>query len=439
MAGTGPEGGDLAELRARLAALEAREGMTADAAPPTGHPRSGPRPRHPVRAFFSALLIVLACVLVPLSALAVWVNSQIGDTDRYVATVAPLASDRDVQDAAADRITGAVMQHVGVASLLDEVAPADRPRLDTLLSRLAGPLTSGLRSLVHSTAERVVRSEAFRKVWVEANRRIHATVDKALTGQGGGAVRLTNDTVAIDLAPVIDQVKQRLVGAGLTVAGKIPQIHTDFTVVRSEKVGKIRTAFRLLQLVGFWLPILTVVLAAVGVLLAARRRRSLVAAALGFAGAALVLGLALTVFRSLYLDALPASVSQPAAATVYDTLIRFLRGTVRAVIVLGVVVALGAWLSGPGRYAVRVRGVWESVLGAAGDAAEGLGMRTGPVGPWLVRHKVAVAWVVVVAAGLVLAFWSYPTGWVVVGLALAVLLVLAAVEFLARPARPARP
>ncbi|MFF3562227.1 hypothetical protein ACFYXS_19525 [Streptomyces sp. NPDC002574] len=434
MAGTGPEGGDLAELRARLAALEAREAREAqvrDAGPATG----GRRHHHPVRAFFSALLIVLACVLVPLSALAVWVNSQIGDTDRYVATVAPLASDRDVQDAAAERITGAVMQHVDLKSLLDEVAPADRPRLDTLLNRLSGPLTSGLQSLVHTTAERVVRSEAFRTVWVEANRRIHATVDKALTGEGGGAVRLTNDTVAIDLAPVIDQVKQRLVDAGLTVAGKIPQIHTDFTVVRSEKVGKIRTGFRLLQLVGFWLPILAVVLAAVGVLLAVRRRRSLVAAALGFAGAALVLGLALTVFRTIYLDALPASVSQPAAATVYDTLIRFLRATVRAVIVLGLVVALGAWLSGPGRYAVRVRGVWESVLGAAGDAAGGAGMRTGPVGPWLDRHKVLVAWIVVAAAGLVLAFWSYPTGWVVVGLALAVVLVLAAVEFLARPVR----
>ncbi|MFJ4847748.1 MULTISPECIES: hypothetical protein [unclassified Streptomyces] len=425
MAGTDPEGDDLAGLRARLAALEARE-----APAPAGRRR-----HHPVRAFFSALLIVLACVLVPLSALAVWVNSQIGDTDRYVATVAPLASDRDVQDAAANRITGAVMQHIDLKSLLDEVAPADRPRLDTLLTRLSGPLTSGLESLVHSAAERVVRSEAFRTLWVEANRRVHATVDKALTGQGGGAVRLTNDTVAIDLAPVIDRVKQRLVDAGVTIAAKIPQVHTDFTVVRSEKIGKIRTAFRLLQLVGFWLPVLTVVLAAVGVLLAARRRRSLVAAALGFAGAALVLGVALTVFRTLYLDALPASVSQPAAATVYDTLIRFLRGTVRAVIVLGVVVALGAWLSGPGRYAVRVRGVWESVLGAAGDAAERAGMRTGPVGPWLARHKVLVAWVVVAAAGLVLAFWSYPTGWVVVWLALAVVLVLAAVEFLARPVR----
>ncbi|MDX3236550.1 hypothetical protein PV392_12830 [Streptomyces sp. ME03-5709C] len=420
---------DLAELRARLSALEARETVRAGAGPQAPPPHR----RRPARAFFSAFLIVVACVLVPLSALAVWVDSEVGDTDRYVATVAPLARDPAVQDAAADRIASAVMRRIDVKSLLDDVAPQDRPRLDELLGRVSGPLTSGIESLVRSTAEKVVRSDAFATVWTDANRRLHASLDKALTGQGGGAVKLTNDTVAVDLAPLVDRVKQRLVDAGLTIAAKIPEVHTDLTVVRSEKVGKIRTGFRLLQLAGLWLPVVAVVLAAAGVLLAVRRRRALVAAALGFAAAALVLGAALTVFRVIYLDALPASVDQQAAGTVYDTLVRFLRQTVRAVFVLGVVVALGAWLSGPGRYARRTRGVWESVLGGAGDAAHRVGMRTGPVGPWLVRHKLPVGWVVVAAAALTLAFWSYPTGWVVLGLALAVVLVLAVVEFLARP------
>ncbi|WP_431945265.1 hypothetical protein [Actinacidiphila sp. bgisy167] len=430
MADPTPAGRDeLADLRARLSALEARETAASGAGPQAPTPQR----RRPARAFFSALFIVVACVLVPLSALAVWVDSEVGDTDRYVATVAPLASDPAVQDAAADRITSVLMQRIDLKSLLDEVAPQDRPLLDDLLGRLSAPLTSGIEGLVRGAAEKVVRSDAFEEVWTDANRRIHDSLDKALTGQGGGAVKLTNDTVAVDLAPLVDRVKQRLVDAGLTIAAKIPEVHTDFTVVRSEKVGKIRTAFRLLQLAGFWLPILTIVLAAAGVLLAVRRRRALVAAALGFAAAALVLGAALTVFRVVYLDALPASVDQQAAGTVYDTLVRFLRQTVRAVFVLGVVVALGAWLSGPGQYARRTRGVWESVLGGAGDAAHRVGMRTGPVGPWLVRHKLLVGWIVVAAAALALAFWSYPTGWVVLGLALAVLLVLAVVEFLARP------
>lgn len=85
MAGATPEGrDDLAELRARLSALEARENVPAGAGP-----QAPPPHRRPVRAFFSALFIVVACVFVPLSALAVWVDSEVGDTGRYVATVAP--------------------------------------------------------------------------------------------------------------------------------------------------------------------------------------------------------------------------------------------------------------------------------------------------------------------------------------------------------------
>lgn len=60
-------------------------------------------PHHRLRAFLSALLITLAAVFAPLSAVAVWAADEIADTDRYVATMAPLASHPDVQAAIADR------------------------------------------------------------------------------------------------------------------------------------------------------------------------------------------------------------------------------------------------------------------------------------------------------------------------------------------------
>ena len=42
--------------------------------------------RHRLRSFLSALLITLAAVLAPLSAVAVWIADEMADTDRYVAT-----------------------------------------------------------------------------------------------------------------------------------------------------------------------------------------------------------------------------------------------------------------------------------------------------------------------------------------------------------------
>ncbi|WST72819.1 hypothetical protein OG268_19655 [Streptomyces uncialis] len=404
-------------LRERVAVLEADRGAGAS--------------RHRVRAFFAALLIVVGCVLAPLAVLASWTSSEVGDTDRYVATVAPLASDADVQDAVADRVTDAVMSRLDLNALLSGVAPDQRPALEKALGKLGDALQNAVRGFVHDKARAVAGSDAFATVWTRANRRAHSAVDKALTGSGGGAVQLTDDAVTIDLGPVVDQVKQRLVADGLTVAGRIPEVHTELVVARSEDIGKIRPAFRVLQVLGNWLPVVAVLFLAVGVLLARGRRRATVAAALGAAFATLLLGAGLVVFRALYLDALPPGVSRGAAGSVYDALTRFLRVAVRTVVAVGVVVALAAWVTGGGRWARRVRGAWGDGIGAVRGAADRFGFRTGPVGPWLGRYGVRVGWALVAAAVLTLVLWSYPTGWVVFGLALALVFALALVTFLA--------
>ncbi|MEU2076550.1 hypothetical protein [Streptomyces sp. NPDC013489] len=413
---------ELAALRARVAALESEAAAR-------------PAPRHRGRSFLAAVLIVIGCLLVPLGIVAAWTSDIVGDTDRYVSTVAPLASDADVQAAVANRVTGAVMEHIDLESLLEGVAPEQRPLLAKALGKLGGSLESAVSSFVHDKAQDVVASDAFETVWTDANRAVHTSVVRALTGSGDGAVQIDNDTVTVDLAPVIERVKERLVDSGLTVAGKIPEIHTDFTVVKSEDIGKVKTGFRLLQVMGLWLPVLAVLLVVAGVLLSTHRRRTVITSAIGVAVAALVLGIALTVFRTVYLNALPDTVSQPAAGSVYDALIHFLRTTVRMVVTLGLVVALAAWLTGPSRPAVVVRRMWNSGIDATRAAADRAGLRTGPVGPFVRRYRTWITWILVALAVLVYVLWDHPTGWVVVGLALALLFVFAVIRFLgAEPA-----
>ncbi|MFJ9893894.1 hypothetical protein ACIQPR_11250 [Streptomyces sp. NPDC091280] len=403
-------------LRARVAELEAQRARG---------------PRHPVRSLVAVLLVVLGCVLAPLGVVAAWTADTVGDTDRYVKTVAPLATQPDIQDAVAGRVTSAVMDHLDLTTLLSGVAPAQRPLLEKALGALGGSLEDAVRAFVHDKARAVAASDAFARIWKDANRRVHSTVDKALTGSGGGAVQLDGGAVTLDVAPVVDQVKQRLVDDGMTVAGKIPEIHTSITLVRNDDLDAYRKYFRLLQLAGFWLPLVAVLLVAAGVLLARRRRRALVTGALGVAAATALLGLGLGIARALYLDALPSGVSQPAAGAVYDALTRFLATTVRMVVALGVTVALGAWLTGPGRRAGLVRRLWISGIRAVRATADGAGLSTGPVGPFARRYREWIGWVLVGGALLAYLLWSRPTGWVVVGLALALLFALAVVEFLA--------
>ncbi|MFC6593862.1 hypothetical protein [Kitasatospora paranensis] len=424
-------------LHARIAALEA-------AAPP---PR---KEHHRLRTSGSVVLIVIASLLSMLAVIAVWTSDIVGNTDRYVSTMAPLATQPDVQDAVTNRVTQVVLDQIDVKALVQQLSDAAAqqgvpPNAAKLIGGLTGPITSGLTDLVHSTVQRVVTSSQFETVWVEANRLIHTSLDKALTGKGGGAVSLNNNQVSIDIAPIVDRVKTQLVDAGLGVAARIPEVHTNFVVFASKDIGKVKTYFRLLEVMGAWLPIITVLIAAVGVFLAVHRRRALIGAGIGIALAMLLLGIVLTVFRAFYLDHLPPGANQAAAGAVYDTLIRFMRASVRAIFAVAVVTALGAFLIGPSRFAVAVRTACRRVIAAIRDSLFSLGMKLGPVGPFVHRFKRWIGIAILVVAALVLAFWSYPTSAVVVWITVIVAVAFAIREFLDTGAdgpaadRPGRP
>ncbi|MEU3470700.1 hypothetical protein ABZ716_22645 [Streptomyces sp. NPDC006687] len=416
------ERSELASLRQRMDALEG-----ARPAQPSQH--------HPFRSLGSVVLILLAALLSVLSVVAVWANSIVQDTDRYVATVGPLASDPDVQAAVTNRVTAAVLAQIDVDALVKELtdAAADKnvpPRVATLLGGLDGPISNGLKRVVSGTVERVVSSSAFEKVWVNANRRAHAAMDKALTGHSDSAVRLENNQVVIDLGPIVAQVKDQLVAAGFSPAAKIPAVHTDFVVFASEDVGKIKIYMRVLEILGGWLPVIALLFAAAGVYAAFNRRHALIGAALAVFVAMLVLGIGLTVARDVYLNHLPPGASQAAAGTVYDALVKFLRAGVRALAAVALFTAAAAFLAGPSRFAVLTRTGCRRSIGALRDVTTSAGFRLGAVGRFVHRFKHWIGVAILVIAAIVLFTWSYPTTAVVVWTAVIVLVAFAIREFL---------
>jgi hypothetical protein len=431
------ERAELERLRAEVAALRSQvdKGAAGD-----GRPAAvGRGARQRWRTIVAALLIVLACVLAPLSVVAIWTRNQVTNTDRYIATVSPLAADPAIQNAIADQITAQVFTYLDIQGLTSQAveALASRglnPEVATQLEAFAVPIANGVQSFTRSQVGKVVESDAFADAWVQANRVAHAELVKALTGEGGGAVTVENDTVSLNLAAFIQTVKQRLVDSGFTLAARIPEVNTSFVLFQSADITRVRNGFNLLNTLGVWLPIITLILLVVGVYVAKDHRRALVGAALGVAISMVVLALGLTVFRAIYLDAVPAAVlPHDAAAVLYDTIVRFLRLGLRTVLVLGLVVAGGAFLTGQSVTAVRTRQGLAGAIGWLQGSAEQAGLRTGPVGTWVEANKRALRIAAVAAAALALVFWGRPTGKVVLGLTLALLVVLALIEFLGRP------
>jgi hypothetical protein len=434
------ERAELERLRAEVAALRAQ------ARPAGGGERPG-RPgtfggRQRWRTMVATLCIVVACVLAPLSVVAIWTRNQVTNTDRYIATVSPLASDPAIQAAITDQITAQVFTYIDVQGLTSQAvdALAERgltPALADQLRALAVPIANGVESFTRSQVARVVASDAFADAWVQANRVAHAELVAALTGEGGGAVTVENDTVSVNLAAFIQTVKARLVEAGFSIAARIPEVNASFVLFQSDDITRARSGFQLLNTLGVWLPVIALVLLGIGVYVAKDHRRALVGAALGVAVGMVVLALGLAVFRSVYLDAVPASVlPHDAAAVAYDTIVRFLRLGLRTVLVLALVVAAGAFLTGRSVTAVRARQGLTGAIGWVAGGAERAGLRTGRVGTWVGANKRALRIGAVVVAALALVFWDRPTGKVVLGLTLALLAALAIIEFLGRPAPP---
>ncbi|MFL6297953.1 MAG: hypothetical protein ACJ75M_19555 [Actinomycetes bacterium] len=437
------ERAELERLRSENAALRAQAGRGGAADQDTVRLPGGQPARQRWRTVVATLLIVVACALAPLSVVAVWTRNQVTNTDRYVATVSPLASDPAIQAAIADQITTQVFTYIDIKGLTTQALDALSsrglsPQVASQLEAFSVPIANGVQSFTRDQVGKIVASDAFTNAWIQANRTAHAELVKALTGEGGGAITVENDTVSVNLAAFIQTVKAQLVASGFTLAERIPQVNASFVLFQSEDITRVRSGFNLLNTLGIWLPIIALILLVLGVYVAKDHRRALVGAAVGVAVSMVVLALALAVFRSIYLDAVPATVlPHDAAAVLYDTIVRFLRLGLRTILVLALVVAAGAFLTGRSVTAVRTREGVGRAIGWLQGGAEQAGFSTGPVGAWVYANKRALRIGAVTLAALVLVFWGRPTGKVVLGLTLALLVVLAIIEFLGRRPGPA--
>ena len=396
-----------------------------------------------VRQAGSSVLLLLALVLAPLAVVAAWVQDTVSDTDRYVQTVAPLASEPAVQEVVINRITDRVVDNVDVAAVTDSLVRALQdagapPRVVEGAESLEGPLRNAVRSVVDRTVTRVITSDAFQQVWEGANRRSHAAVVNMLTGDREGPVRAEGDTVQLDIGAVVDQVRERLVDAGFDKAAAIPDTDRTITLFQTEELGKAQDAMRLLDILGTWLPVLTVVLAALAVWTNPAHRVMLMITAMGVAVMMVVLLVALAVVRRVYLDSVPpTALPTDAAAAIFDTFVRFLRDSTRTLLVVAVITALVAYLYGPGRPARAVRTAADRGTAAAGRGLRRAGLRTGSTGRWLTDHRAWTTGGVIAAGMLALVLWNHPTAGavaLVLGIAVAVLIILAILAAAAGPA-----
>ena len=417
-----------AALQARVAALEAENAALRST------PVASGRPARRSRAVVAVVLILLGVLLAPVALVTGWAKWTLTDTDRFVATYAPLSDSPEVQAFVVDEAMAAVDAQVDLGRLTQElvdglIALGTGPRATTALRTLQTTATDGLRSLIRDGVTEFVASDQFDEAWAEALRIGHTQLIGTLSNDPAAVATISEDgSLGIPLGPIVERVKAVLVERGITVAGRIPPVDRTIVLVQSDQLPTVQLAYGVTVAVGTWLPWLVLALLVGGVLVANRRPRAVLWAAGGFAFAMALMAILFAVGRIALVAAVPASVLPGSVSTLfYDTATDGMRATAVAAAVLGLAVVVVAWLAGPHRTPTRLREVYATGVGRLRGTADERGLSTGTVGAWVYRSRSLIFGLIAIVAALVVLLTKPLTvstvGWTAFWAAVAVVVV----------------
>jgi hypothetical protein len=389
-----PSSDDAAALRAQLEELRQRN---AELEQPKAKPHRAGRI---VRTVAVVVLVCLGAILATAAVPSIWARNLVLNTDRYVQTLQPLASNPGVQNAVVKAVDEQFAKNVDVAGIVNETLP---PRA---AATLAGPLQAGAASLVNNVATKFVESQQFQTLWDTVNRAAHTALVALLTGQHSenAALAVKNGILYLDLGAVITQVKARLVSAGLAIADKVPAVGVTIELLELKGLSHAQSMVRTLNSAAIWLPILALLCFAGAIAVSRRRRRTTIVSALSLAGGMAVLAIGLIIGRWIYLDNLPLRyLTRDAAGTVFDTLVRYLRDGLRIVFVVALLICFVAWLTSGTDRARSFRGLFpratRAIAAHAGDSRTARAIAAN-------RRGVVIG--LVALALLILVLWTNP-------------------------------
>jgi hypothetical protein len=388
------------------------------------------------------VLVVLASLLIPISVISAWAITTVTDTDQYVATMAPLARDPVIVDHLANKATDKLFSTHAVQNKVTDLLP---PKAKPLVQ----PVVAQVKTYVNGVALKVFQSPQFGRLFDALNRRTHQTVVDILSGKQTRLTKaLKNGQVVLNLTPQLNQLIDKLNARGVKLFKPIPTQNggLGFVVVSKDQVSNFSGLFNTLVTLGWALPVISVVVGLLGVAVAVERRKTLLRLAVGIALFTVLLLGALAFLRTTFLNrAETRHLDTAVAAAVWDTLLRFLKDDLRWALLGCVIIALGAWLAGPARYAVWIRtkaaagGRWLVAEGRAVTSAAGRGVSGSQgarrTGGWISEHVKGLRILGAVIGAVVLLAGGNVTGWDLVILVIVLAVYLGLLQVIVHWAR----
>jgi hypothetical protein len=299
-------------------------------------------PRRPsrLRSLAVTVLLVAGALFLVGAGIGIWAQRQALDTEEWVDTSSELLENSPIRTAVGTYLVDELYDSEQVEG---RIAAALPPRLDPL----AGPAAAGLENAVRENAPRVLGSAVALSAWRDANRVAHETLLEAIDG--------ADVPVDLNLGALLEEVAA---DAGLPPAAvdKLPPDVAQLQIAPPEEIEKVRTAIDVFRALGWVLFGLAIVAFAVATFLSTDRRRTTLSAGVCLIAA----GIAMLAVRKLagqwVVDALADAPNAHAVADdAWDIATSLMVSVAAGGMLLGLIVAAGAWLVGPGLRATAGR------------------------------------------------------------------------------------
>ena len=321
-----------------------------------------------------AALVVLFCVLLPVTYVVTWTHNVTLNTNGFVRTVGPIGSDPAVTAAVSAEVTNEIFASLNPQQVIANSLP---PKA----SFLAAPVTNAVKGYVQTAVTKVLQSSQFQALWNQAIRFAHTQLLAVLNGNSSLAVTTTNGQVVLNLVPLLNSALQSMQGFVSGVVGKpvtlpaltanevpstacqqisnalnrpLPANCGQIPLFPAKQLNDARRAVRIFNGITVLLLILTPVVAALALWLSRRRRRTLLQlSAGGLLGLVVIRRVVIWLESALANKGVPAN--KPARRAIFTHLFREYFSVSRWILVALLLVFLIALVTGPYPWAVTLR------------------------------------------------------------------------------------
>lgn len=230
------------------------------------HSVSSPGEQH----LTSRVLAVLFAVLLPFAIVSSWAVVTVSNSERWVATLHPLASNHVVDEYLASQGAAVIVRDLKVEHRIVAVLP-------TAAGILAPTLTTALQQTLTAALATGLESPTFQRIWDEENRITHQAAVAILDGRATSQLS-REGSVVLDVTPIIRTVLNKLDANSVTLfqpwVSQLTRPRTlTLTILDIREIRQIQRYYHLATSLWWLFPVLSS-LSGLGAVVTSRSRRN---------------------------------------------------------------------------------------------------------------------------------------------------------------------